>query len=344
MSVATFPQQALSIPIRVRGMAVRLKVGVVGVGKLGGEIAFAVARDGTWDEIVLYDVVEDLAWAQAADIRSGIAERSDSLVRSGTLEDLNDSNVVLLVAGQGRKPGMTRLDLLHANAPLVRDLSRKIVSVAPHATLVVLTNPVDVLTTIAWAASGLTRDRVLGSGAFLDSVRLRCILADRFNVRPSQVEALVLGEHGQRVVPLFSRVRVQGQPVDLAPEDKAAILDELRDVSTRIIAGKGGTAYGPAGATASLLHALVSPHPSTAPASVVLHGEYGVQDIALGVPAIVGKGHVLRVEEWPLIPEEQEALRAAAQDLGEFAQDASVLLGLAVHHTTLDKFATRADR
>lgn len=319
-------------------MAIRLKVGVVGVGKLGGEIAFAVARDGTWDEIVLYDVVEGLAWAQAEDIRSGIAERSDSIVRAGSLEDLHDSDVVLLVAGQGRKPGMTRLDLLHANAPLVRDLSRKIVSVAPHTTIVVLTNPVDVLTTIAWEASGLTRDRVLGSGALLDSVRLRCLLADRHHAKPSEVEALVLGEHGERAVPLWSRVRVQGQPVEFRAEDKEAILEELRNVSTKIIAGKGGTAYGPAGATASLLHALVSPHPSMVPASVVLHGEYGVQDLALGAPAILGKGHLLRVEEWPLLPEEQQAVAAAAHDLGEFAEDAGVLLGLAVHHTTLDKF------
>ncbi len=325
-------------------VAVRLKVGVVGVGKLGGEIAFAVARDGTWDEIVLYDVVEGLAWAQAEDIRSGIAERSDSIVRAGTLEDLADSNVVLLVAGQGRKPGMTRLDLLHANAPLVRDLSRQVVSVAPHTTLVCLTNPVDVITTIAWEASGLPRDRVLGSGALLDSVRLRCILADRFGVPPTRVEAVVLGEHGERAVPLFSRVKVRGQPVQLTAEDKAAILDDLREVSMKIISGKGGTAYGPAGATASLLHALVSPEASPVPASVVFQGEYGIRDVAMGAPAVIGKGHLHRIEEWPLPPEEQQGLEAAARDLAEHAQDASVLLGLAVHHTSLDKFLSSTTR
>ncbi len=316
----------------------QLKVGVVGVGKLGGEIAFAVARDGTWDELVLYDVVEDLAWAQAEDIRSGIAERSDSVVRAGKIEDLEGCNVVLIVAGQGRKPGMTRLDLLHANAPLVRDLSRQIVSVAPHATLVVLTNPVDVLTTIVWEASGLTRDRVLGSGALLDSVRLRCILADRFGVPPTRVDAVVLGEHGERAVPLWSRVKVKGEAVELSGEDRAAILDELRAVSGKIIAGKGGTAYGPAGATASFLHALVSPEPSPVPASVVFQGEYGIRDVAMGAPAVVGKGHLHRIEEWPLPPDEQKGLEAAAVDLAEYAKDASVLLGLAVHHTTLDKF------
>ncbi len=315
-----------------------MKVGVVGVGKLGGEIAFAVARDGTWDEIVLTDVVQELAWAQAEDIRSGIAERSDTVVRAGTVNDLAQSDVVLMVAGQGRKPGMTRLDLLHANAPLVRDLSRQVAAAAPRATLIVLTNPVDVLTTIAWEASGLPRDRVLGSGALLDSVRLRCLIADRFAVRPSQVEAIVVGEHGERAVPLFSRVKVRGEPVAFTVEEKAALLDDLRAVSGRIIAGKGGTAYGPAGATASLLHALMSPQSSTVPASVVFQGEYGLRDLAMGAPAIVGKGHLLRVEEWLLPPEELQGMQEAAADLAEYAQDASVLLGLAVPHTTLDKF------
>lgn len=315
-----------------------MKVGVVGVGKLGGEIAFALARDGIWDELVLTDVAEGLAWAQAEDIRTGIAERSDTVVRAGTLEDLKGSAAVLLVAGQGRKPGMTRLDLLHANAPLVRDLSREIVRVAPQTTLVVLTNPVDVVTTIAWTATGLPRERIVGSGGLLDSVRFRCLLADRFSVHPSEVEAVVLGEHGERAVPLFSRVRVRGRPVILDEAQKAEILEELKGLSAKVIQGKGGTAFGPAGATASLLHALMSRRASAVPASVVLQGEYGIKGISLSVPAVVGNGRVLGIEEWSLTPEETTALQQAAQDLGEFALDAAVVLGLTVQHTTLDRF------
>ncbi len=319
-----------------------MKVGVVGVGKLGGEIAFALARDGIWDELILVDVVQELAWAQAEDIRTGIAERSDTVVRAGAMADLKDARVVLLVAGQGRKPGMTRLDLLHANAPLVKDLSREIVAAAPETTLVVLTNPVDVLTTIAWEASGLPRERVLGSGGLLDSVRFRCLLADRFGVRPSSVEALVLGEHGERAVPLFSQVKVRGRPVSLGPEERAKILEELKGVSAKVIAGKGGTAFGPAGATQSLLHAIMSRTLSTVPASVVLQGEYGIRNIALSVPVVVSNGSFSRVEEWELAPEEAAALQAAAHDLGEFAEDAAVVLGLTVRHTTLEKIATSA--
>ncbi len=319
-----------------------MKVGIVGVGKLGGEIAFALARDGIWDELVLVDVVEELAWAQAEDIRTGIAERSDTVVRPGKMADLVDANIVLLVAGKGRSPGMTRLDLLHANAPLARDLSRQIVAAAPKTTLVVLTNPVDVITTIAWSASGLPRERVLGSGGLLDSVRLRCLLADRFGVHPSEVEAVVLGEHGERAVPLFSGVKVRGRPVTFSSEERAKFLEELKGISAKVIAGKGGTAFGPAGATASLLHALMSRTLSTVPASVVLQGEYGIQDIALSVPVVVSNGSILRVEEWEMNEEERQILQAAAHDLEEFAADASVLLGLAVRHTTLDKLAPPA--
>ncbi len=319
-----------------------MKVGVVGVGKLGGEIAFALSRDGIWDELVLVDVAQELAWAQAEDIRTGIAERSDTVVRAGGMADLKDASVVLLVAGQGRKPGMTRLDLLHANAPLVKDLSRQIVAAAPETTIVVLTNPVDVLVTIAWEASGLPRERVLGSGGLLDSVRFRCLLADRFGVRPSAVEATVLGEHGERAVPLFSQVKVRGRPVTLSPEERASILEELKGISAKVISGKGGTAFGPAGATQSLVHALMSRSISTVPASVVLQGEYGIRNIALSVPVAVTNGSFLRVEEWDLAADEQAALQAAARDLGEFAEDASVVLGLAVRHTTLEKMAKSA--
>ncbi len=315
-----------------------MKVGVVGVGKLGGEIAFALARDGIWDELVLTDVAEGLAWAQAEDIRTGIAERSDTIVRTGTMDDLKGSAAVLLVAGRGRQPGMTRLDLLHANAPLIRDLSREIVRAAPQATLVVLTNPVDVLTTIAWHASGLPREKIVGSGGLLDSVRFRCLLADRFHVHPSEVEAVVLGEHGERAVPLFSRVRVRGQPVVLDETQKLEILEELKGLSAKVIQGKGGTAFGPAGATASLLHALMSRTSSTVPASVVLQGEYGIKGIALSVPADMGQGRILGIEEWSLTPEESTALENAARDLAAFAEDASVVLGLTVRHTSLDRF------
>ncbi len=321
-----------------------MKVGVLGVGKLGGEIAFALARDGIWDEIVLTDVAEGLAWAQAEDIRTGIAERSDTGVRPGTLDGLQGSHAVLLVAGRGRTPGMTRLDLLHANAPLVRDLSRDIARIAPQTTLVVLTNPVDVVTTIAWQASRLPRERVVGSGGLLDSVRFRCLLADRYSVHPSEVEAVVLGEHGERAVPLFSRVRVRGRSVTLDEAERVRILEELKGLSARVIQGKGGTAFGPAGATASLLHALMARTSSVVPVSVVLQGEYGIKDIALSVPADVGHGRVLGIEEWSLTPEETTALQNAARDLGAFAEDASVVLGLTVRHTSLDRFVAPPSR
>jgi len=321
-----------------------MKAGIVGVGKLGGTIAFALAQEPMLEELVLADVVDQLAWAQAEDIRDGLHGKAAPIVRAGSLDDFHNADVVLLAAGQGRKPGMTRLDLLHTNAGLVAELSRSLSKAAPRAALVVLTNPVDVMTMVAWEASGLPRDRVLGSGSLLDSLRLRALLADRLGARATEVEAVVLGEHGDRAVPVFSRAMVRSKPVELTAKEKDEVRAELKAVSAKVIEVKGGTAFGPAGATAALMHALLSHTPSVVPASVVLAGEYGLRDVALGVPAVLGQGHLIQVEEWPLRSDEQAGLQDAGHDLAKYAEDAAVLLGLAVRHTTLEKFTAPAAR
>jgi malate/lactate dehydrogenase len=305
-----------------------MKAGIVGVGKLGGTIAFALARESSWDEIVLVDVVPKLAWAQAEDVRHGVRPSAATRVRPGRVEDLEGSDVIVLCAGQGRKPGMTRLDLLQTNAGVVDATSAEVARVARNATLVVLTNPMDVMTTVAWRSTGWARERVIGSGTLLDSMRLRAILADRFGVSMGEVDATALGEHGERVVPIFSRARIVGEPLELPDDAQREIAQQLRDVSGRIIEAKGGTAFGPAGTTADLVRALVQPEPRLMPCSVALQGEYGVRDVAMGVPALLGGGRVKRVEEWPLPPDEREALRAAAEDLAGHAEDAQVVLEL----------------
>lgn len=318
-----------------------MKAGVLGVGKLGGTIAYALAQEAFLDELVLYDVVENLAWAQAQDIRTGLGGRTPTAVRAGALEDLRDSDAVLIVAGQGRKPGMTRLDLLHTNAGLVADVSRKVAAIAPNSALVILTNPMDVMTTVAWEASGFPRDRVVGSGQLLDSARLQCLLADHFGVPLADVEATVLGEHGDRAVPLFSRATVRGRPVELSAMERTEILEQLKGLSAKMIEIKGGTTYGPGGATAALVRALLGKTRTVLPASVVLDGEYGLWDVAMGVPAILGEGRVLGVERWPLPADEEAALLMAGHDLAKFAEDATVLLGLAVRHTSLEHIAAQ---
>lgn len=305
-----------------------MKAGVVGVGKLGGAIAFALAREGPWDELVLVDAVADLAWAQAQDTRHGLRDSAHALVRPGRMEDIRGCDVVILCAGQGRKPGMTRLDLLHTNAGLVTRTSREIAHAAPDATLVVLTNPMDVMTTVAQRSTGWPRERVVGSGTLLDSMRFRAILADRLQIPMGDVSATVLGEHGERAVPIFSRATARGRPVDLTKERRDAIGRELREVSGLIVRVKGHTAFGPAGTTADLVHALVDPTPRVVPCSVVLDGEYGVRGVAMGVPARLAGGRVERVEEWSVSDDERKALRKAGQDLAAYADDASVVLDL----------------
>lgn len=318
-----------------------MKAGVLGVGKLGGTIAFALAEAGFLEQLVLVDVIADLAWAQAEDIRDGLGGRTDTVVRAGTIDDFQGADVVVLAAGQGRKPGMTRLDLLHTNAPVVAEAARAVAKAEPSTVLVVLTNPLDVMTTVAWSASGLRRDHVIGSGHLLDSVRLRWLLADRYKVKAADVEAIVLGEHGDRAVPVFSRARVQGKPLDLTPKERQEIQEQLRTLSAKVIVTKGGTTFGPAGDTISLVRSIFGQEPTVVPAAAVLDGEYGMRDVAMGVPAVVGQGRILRVESWSLAADEQAALQQAGHDLAEFSQDAETLLGLAVRHTTLDRLAAK---
>jgi len=314
-----------------------MKVGVVGVGKLGGTLAFALARESIFGELVLCDAVTDLAKAQADDIRHGLGESLRTQVQAGSLADLGDAAIVIIAAGQGRKPGMTRLDLLHANAGVIASLAREIGRVAPGASLVILTNPVDVLTAVAQRSSGLDRHRVVGSGALLDSMRFRDILAERFRVARSEVNAAVLGEHGDRLVAVFSRAQIRDLPVDLTPDGKVEILNALRAAAERILESKGGTVFGPAGCTVALVKALVSPTPSRLPVSLVLDGEYMVRGIALGVPAILGQGRVLGVEEWPLSPDERALFDLAAKALGPFVAQALGALGSAIDASTMSK-------
>ncbi len=298
-----------------------MKAGILGVGKLGGTIAYALARDGTFDRLVLHDVVGDLAWAQAEDLRHGLCGKVT--VRAGGIADMADADLVVLCAGEGRRPGMSRLDLLRTNAPVVADLAREIGRVAPDTALVVLTNPLDVMTTIACRASGLPREKVLGSGALVDSIRLRVLIADRLGIATGDVDAVVLGEHGDRAVPVFSRVKVSGKPLRRNGAREREVLEALQGISARVIAVKGSTTFGPAGCTAALVRALFSDEPSVVPASVVLDGEYGLRGVALGVPALVAKGRVVRVEEWPLSKEERDALREAGHDLEPFVAEAT---------------------
>src|SRR2546427_9322989 len=152
------------------------------------------------------------------------------------------------------------------------------------------------------------------------------MLAGRLRVPSARTPGAVVGEDGERVVPVFSRAKVSGRRPTLSAKDKEEITRQLRDVSTRIIAAKGGTAFGPAGATVELVHALIGSRPRVVPCSVVLEGEYGVHGVAIGVPAVLGTGRVLALEEWPLADDEQAAFEEAARDLKAFADDASVLL------------------
>ncbi len=280
-----------------------VKIGFVGAGRIGSTSAYATLYDVDCDEIVLIDLVEDLAVGEAMDMgAAAIATGKNVIVDGGSdYSLLSGSNIIVISAGIARKPGMTRLDLVQTNANIVREIIKKVNETAPGAILVLTTNPVDVMTYIAYKASGKTRNEVLGMGSSHDTARLREQLL-RLNVKS---DALMVGEHGDSMVLLKGQTDVKGV-------DWNNVVQTTKDKGMEVIRRKSATYYAPASCIAKIVKAIVSDENAMIPVSVVLEGEYGLRDVAIGVPALIGKNGVSSVLEYDLTEEELIQLKRSA--------------------------------
>ena len=216
-----------------------MKVSFIGTGRLGSTIAYTTALRGLADEVVMVDILEDLARGQAYDMRHALEYKSETTVRAAGYEDIRDSDVVVVTAGRPRQPGMSRLDLLATNTPIMRDIARRVADLAPLTVMINLTNPMDVMNYVAHRSAGLRRTQIVGSGGMLDTARFRTALADHLSVPAASVEAYVLGEHGDSQVPVWSRVHVDGEERAFSEEERTAIRESIREVAINIITGKG---------------------------------------------------------------------------------------------------------
>lgn len=281
------------------------RLAVVGVGRIGGEVAYMAASLGIIDELVLYDTVKPLLQAQVMDLEHTGLDISISTDRAG----IRDADICIFAAGLPRNPSVkTRADLLDANIPatndcvgMVRDFSGVLISV---------TNPMDINNFYLHKKAGIPRDRCIGFGGQLDSARFGIALRNR---KLSGVP-YVLGEHGEHQVPVFSRLN---EPVPEPVRDE--ILRDLRGASMEVIKGKGGTVFGPAYHLASLVRMVLSDTRELAICSAVLEGEYGLSGCSLGVPVRIGREGILKIEEWELDAWEREKMREA----GSFARGLS---------------------
>ena len=293
------------------------KIAVIGAGNVGATVAQYVALQGT-GECVLVDIVEGLPQGKALDM----SESLPALGLTGRVTGSNDmaairgADVVVITAGLPRKPGMSRDDLTAVNAGIVKGVAEKVREHAPSAHVVVVTNPLDVMTYLAWKVTGFPRARVSGMAGVLDSTRFAWFVACELKVSPRDVTAMVLGGHGDQMVPLPRWTTVSGVPLTelLGKERIEALVKRTRDGGAEIVALlKQGSAYYAPGASAALMvRAILADEKRLLPCAAILDGEYGFKDVAVGVPVILGRGGVERIVELELERREKDALVASA--------------------------------
>jgi len=281
-------------------------ISIIGAGKVGSGAAFNILRFRISD-VVLVDVVENLAQGEALDMmQAAPAIEFDGKVRgTSDFSEIEGSEVVVMVAGGGRKPGMTRLDLMNENARIVKSAVKEVVRYAPDCKLMVVTNPVDVMTYVAYKESGFERNRVFGMGNILDTMRFRSYIAVELSVSREDVRALVIGEHGDSMVPLVNYASASGIPIPdlLKREQIERIMDLTRTSGADVIKLKGATTHAPAVVIAIMVDAVLRGRNRVMSVSTYLKGEYGFSDVSIGVPVILGRNGVERILELKLKPE-----------------------------------------
>ena len=300
------------------------KCGVVGVGFVGACCAYTLAVSGLFSEIVLVDVNRQKAESEAADINHGVSFAKPCHVGAGDYSDLSGCGLVILAAGANQRPGETRVALLGRNRTILSAVVGQVVQAARDAVLLVVSNPVDVLTCMAQRLSGLPAGQVIGSGTVLDTARLKYLLGQRLGVDGRNVHAFIIGEHGDSELAVWSSANISGVDLDdycriTGIDDPAAVLrgiyESVRGAAYPIIEGKGATYYGIAMAVRRIAEAIVRDERSVLPVSSLITGHYGGDGVCLGVPSIVGRGGVQAVLDIPLAPEELAQLQRSARKM-----------------------------
>ncbi len=297
-----------------------MKIGVIGAGNVGATTALMLAQKQL-GEIVLLDIVEGLPEGKALDMaEAGPVARFESHVKgTATYDDLAGADIVVITAGLPRKPGMTRMDLLTKNASVVGAATKEIVRVAPKSIIIVVTNPLDVMSYVAWKTSGFPRERVIGMAGVLDSTRFREFIAMGLNVAVEDIHTIVLGGHGDSMVPLPRYTTVSGIPLSqlMPAETIKNLVDRTRKGGTEIVnlLKTGSAYYAPAASVAVMVESIVFDTKRLLPASALLDGEFGFKNVFAGVPVILGRKGVERIVEIELTDEEKGMLKKSADDV-----------------------------
>lgn len=299
-----------------------MKVGIVGSGMVGSAAAFAIGLRGVASEVVLVDRDAALAEAHALDIAHAMPFGSGTVMRHGGYDALKGARVIIIAAGVAQRSDETRIDLLGRNAAVFREVIGEVMRVCPDPILLIASNPVDVMTQISVAISGLPAHRVIGSGTILDTARFRSLLGTHLGISPRSMHAYVLGEHGDSEVLAWSEVSIGGIPLeefcveqgrDVTPDVRAAIDDQVRNAAYRIIAGKGATYYGIGSALARIVSVIIGDQRSILTVCTPAAEVAGVPEVTVALPNLLGGSGVLSTCLFSLTDDEYTRLRASAQ-------------------------------
>lgn len=308
------------------------KITVIGSGNVGATIAYTITTMGLASDVVMIDINEEKALGEALDIRQGVPFCSPANVYAGSYADAKGSDIIVITSGMARKAGQSRLDLTQTNVDIIKSIADRIVPVAPEATYVIVSNPVDILTYVFLKHTGLPQERVIGSGTILDTARLRARLAECYSVNQKNVHAYMLGEHGDSGFVPWSIANISNVPVesyanavrtDIAyPElNKAEVENYVRKSGARVIQRKGATFYAVSVSVCHICKCLLSGIDTTLTVSTLMNGEYGINDVCLSLLNVVGNKGAHGKILLPLNDEEIAALHNSANVLKSLIKD-----------------------
>lgn len=296
------------------------KITIIGAGAVGSSIGYLLVAESIASEVVFIDVNKDKAAGEAMDIYQATPFLSPAIVRCGEYEDAKGSDIVIITSGVARKPGQTRIDLAKINVGIIKSIAPQITAVCPDSLYVIVANPVDVLTYTFHKCTNIPSNRIIGSGTSLDTARLRTRLSEIYKVSPLQIEANVLGEHGDSMFIAWSMAKIAGIPIDeykkvmtvennnIKDYDKEEVSEYIRKSGATIIARKGATYNGVAAAVVNICKNIYLGIDNIICLSVLMQGEYGIKDVCISIPTLIGKEGIVSTLTPTLSKEEQELL------------------------------------
>lgn len=301
----------------------RSKIAIIGAGFVGAAAAYALAVKNMASELVLIDVNADKALGEAMDIAHGLSFMGEMYIHAGGYEEVKDSDIIVVTAGLNRKPGETRLQLAQKNVAIAREMTREIMKYYTTGVILVVSNPVDIITQVIQEESGLPMGRVFGTGSVLDTARFRFMLSEAIGVDVRNIHAFIVGEHGDSQFPAWSAVRIAGISLDEYCRnlniqiDKEKIEHDVKVAGAEVIKRKGATYYAIASVIAKISEVVLKDQRAILNVSSVQRGIFGLDDVALSLPSIVGRGGVLQSIEYTFTAEEKERLLKSADAIKE---------------------------